>query len=87
VRGKRNSSTAAFGREGQKTISKAVKRILSDRKSEKFNSLEVTRVVSKHFLGLSYATVSFHKRNNQAGMFLLGSKDSSGEKDALPDAA
>jgi hypothetical protein len=65
-----------FGREGQETVRRAIKRILAGLKSERFNSLEVTRVVFKHFLGVPYATVSFHKRNIQEGMFLLGGDDS-----------
>jgi hypothetical protein len=68
--------TTVFGSEGQKTVCKALKRILADQKMENFNSLEVTRVVFKHFLGLPYATISFHKRNIQEGMFLRGSTGS-----------
>jgi hypothetical protein len=64
-----------FGSEGQKTVRKALKQILADQKMENFNSLEVTSMVFKHFLGLPYATISFHKRNIQEGMFLQGSKD------------
>jgi hypothetical protein len=70
------SRSSVFGREGQVTVRRAIKRILAGLKSERFNSLEVTRVVFKHFLGVPYATVSFHKRNIQEGMFLLGSDDS-----------
>lgn len=65
-----------FGHEGQVTVRRAIKRILAGLKSERFNSLEVTRVVFKHFLGVPYATVSFHKRNIQEGMFLLAGDDS-----------
>src|SRR6266851_6639707 len=39
-----------FGFDGQKTVRRAVKRILTKLKSEKFNSLEITRVASKRFL-------------------------------------
>jgi hypothetical protein len=70
------NNATVFGREGQETVRRAIKRILANLKSERFNSLEVTRVVFKHFLGVPYATVSFHKRNIQKGMFLLGSDTS-----------
>lgn len=76
-----------FGREGQKTVLKALKRILADQEMEYFNSLEVTNIVFKHFLGLPYATISFHKRNIQEGMFLRGSKVSPGRKNEQVVAA
>ena len=63
-----------FGHEGQKTVRKALKRILAGQDNEYFNSLEITHVVFKHFLGLPYATVSFHIRNMQKSIFLSGSK-------------
>jgi hypothetical protein len=80
-------NATVFGREGQVTVRKAIKRILAGQQSEKFNSLEVTRVVFKQFLGVPYATVSFHKRNIQEGMFLLGGDDSPAWKNARLFAA
>jgi hypothetical protein len=62
---------SAFGSEGQGAVHRAIKGILADLKSEKFNALEITRVAFHHFLGIPYATVSFHKRNMQQGIFLL----------------
>ena len=62
-----------FGGKGQKTIRRAMKQIVTDTKSEKFNSLEITRVMFKQLLGVPYATVSFHLRNLQEGMFLSSS--------------
>jgi len=50
--------TIVFGFEGQKKVRRAVKRILASLKSEKFNSLEITRVASKRFLGVPYVSVS-----------------------------
>jgi hypothetical protein len=79
--------TTAFGREGQKTVRRAIQKILSALKSEKSNSLEITDVVFKTFLGMPYATVSFHLRNLQKGMFLVGSNDSHAWKDATFVAA
>jgi hypothetical protein len=65
----------AFGFDGPKTVRKAVKRILANLKLGEFNSLEITRVASKRFLGLPYASVSAHSRHIQEGLFLLGAKD------------
>ena len=81
------SRATVFGGDGQETIHKAIKQILAGLKSEKFNSLEITRVAFKHFLGVPYATVSFHLRNMQKGMFLLGVDDSRAWKDARLAAA
>ena len=65
----------AFGFDGQKTARRAVKRILANLEAEKFNSLEITRVASKRFLGVPYASVSAHSRHIQEGAFLCRAKD------------
>ena len=60
-----------FGLDGQKTVRRAVKRILANLKSEKLNSLEITRVASKRFLGVPYVSVSARSRHIQESMFLF----------------
>jgi len=64
-----------FGFNRQKTVRRAVKRILANLKSGEFNSLEIMRVASKRFLGFPYATVSAHSRHVQEDAFLLRAKD------------
>ncbi len=64
-----------FGFDGQKTIRRAVERILANLKSEKFNSLEILRVASKRFLGAPYASVSARSRHIQESVFLFRAKD------------
>ena len=64
-----------FGFEGQETVRRAVKRILAKLKSEKFNSLEITRVASKRFLGVPYASVSARSRHIQESLVLFRAKD------------
>ena len=64
-----------FGFDRQKTVRRAVKRILANLKLGEFNSLEITRVASKRFLGLPYASVSAQPRHIQENVFLLGAKD------------
>lgn len=81
------SKTTTFGREGQKTACRAIKKILASLKSEKCNSLEVTGILCKAFLGMPYTVVSFHLRNLQKGMFLSGSEDSRPWKDVALVAA
>jgi hypothetical protein len=64
-----------FGFDAQKTVPKAVKRILASLKREKFNSLEITQVVSKHFLGVPCTQVYAHPRHVQKSMFLFRDED------------
>ena len=64
-----------FGFDGQKTVRRAVKRILANLKSSKFNSLEITRVASKSFLGVPYVNVSACSRHIQESLYLFCGKD------------
>lgn len=64
-----------FGFGEQRNVRRAVKRILTNLKSEKFNGLEITQVAAKRFLGLPYATVCGHSRHIQESLFLLRLKD------------
>jgi hypothetical protein len=64
-----------FGFDGQKTVRRAVKRILAKLKSERFNSLQITQVHSERFLGVPYTSVSAHSRHIQESLFLFGAKD------------
>lgn len=67
--------TVGFGFEGQRRVRKAVRRILARLKMERFNSLEITRVASKRFLGVPYVSVSACSRHIQESMFLFRTKD------------
>ena len=60
------------GRAGEETMRKAIKRIQASLRLEKINSFEITRVAPKTFLGIPYTSVSFHLRNIQESMHLLG---------------
>ena len=64
-----------FGFDVQKTVRRAVKRILANLKPGKFNSLEITDVARKRFLGVRYVTVSAQSRHIQENAFLLQVKD------------
>src|SRR5947208_9870026 len=54
-----------FGALGAKKIQNALKRILVKVRHQNFNSLEVTGIVAKRFLGVPYTTVSAHSRHIQ----------------------
>jgi len=64
-----------FGFGGPKKVRRAVKRILANLKSEKFNSLEITRVALKRFLGVPYVRVSACSRHIQESLFLFCDRD------------
>lgn len=66
--------TIALGISGPKMLRRAIERILANPRSETFNSLEITRVVLKHFLGVRYVSVSAHSRHIQESLFLSRTK-------------
>jgi hypothetical protein len=68
--------TIALGREGLGTLRRAVKRILVKREEQGFNSLEITKVASKRFLGISFMSVTAHFRHIQQGICLVPAKKS-----------
>jgi hypothetical protein len=64
-----------LGREGLGTLRKAVKQILGKRAGQRFNSLEITKVVSKRFLGIPFISVTAHFRHIQQGIRLVPAKN------------
>ena len=63
-----------FGALGAKKIRNALERILGKAKDQNFNSLEVTRIVVRRFLGVPYTTVSAHSRHIQQSCYLDGAE-------------
>ena len=56
-----------FGASGAGKIQGAMQQIARKVKHQNFNCLEVTGIVAKSFLGVSYTTVSAHSRHIQQG--------------------
>jgi hypothetical protein len=87
--GDSNATTFGFGEE--KTVRRAIKRILANRSFKNFNVLEIARVsssASKRFLGVSYVTLSAHSRHIQKSVFLFQDNDTQKwERDTLAPAA
>src|ERR1041385_5664659 len=54
-----------FGFLGAARIQRALTRILARVKQQHFNSIEVTGIVARRFLGVPYVTVSAHSRHMQ----------------------
>ncbi len=59
-----------FGSPGAAKIQNALKRILEKVKQQQFNGLEVTEIVARRFLGVSYVIVSAHSRHMQQSCYL-----------------
>src|SRR5712664_1602854 len=64
-----------FGREGLGALRRAVKCVLAKQEGQKFNSLEITKIVSKRFLGIPFMSVAAHSRHIQQGVGLVLAKD------------
>ena len=62
---------SVFGFDREKAARRALNRVLANVKSDNFNSLEISQVTAKRFLGLPYVTVSAHARHLQESMFLI----------------
>ena len=65
---------SVFGFNRGKAIGRAVSRLLVNLKAEKFNSLEITQVAAKRFLGIPYVTVFARQRHIQESMVLFRSE-------------
>jgi len=63
-----------LGAPRAKKVQHAVNRILGKVSEQHYNSLEVTGIVSKHFLGLPYAVISAHPRHLQQSCYLDGAE-------------
>lgn len=69
--------TTVFGRGGLGTLRRAVKRIAARQEGQSFglNSLEITKIASKWFLGIPLTSVTAHSRHIQLGIALIPAKD------------
>jgi hypothetical protein len=69
--------TIVFGGHGVGTLRRAVKRILAKQEGQcfRFNSLEITKIALKRFLGIPLLRVSAHSRHIQLGIALIAAKD------------
>jgi hypothetical protein len=64
-----------LGRDRPGTLRTAVKCVLGKQEGQKFNSLEITKAVSKRFLGIPFVSVTAHARHIQEGIGLVPAKD------------
>jgi len=64
-----------LGRDRPGTLRRAVKCVLAKQERRKFNSLEITQVVSKRFFGIPFMNITAHSRHIQQGIGLVLAKD------------
>jgi hypothetical protein len=57
----------AFGFDKPKARRAALKRLITDVRSQRCNSIDITQVTEKSFLGLPYVRVTAHSRHLQKG--------------------
>jgi hypothetical protein len=60
----------ALGFWGERTVRRAMVRVLTEVEPSKFNCLEITEISAKQFLGFPYVHVSAHSRHIQKSPFL-----------------
>jgi hypothetical protein len=60
-------TTIAFGRGGEDSLRRAVKRIVGQVRELNFNCFELAGILKKHFLGLPYVLVTAHSFHIQEG--------------------
>lgn len=65
-----------LGRDRPGTLRKAVKCVLAKREGQNFNSLEITEIVLRRFLGIPFMSVAAHSRHIQQGICLVPAIDS-----------
>lgn len=63
-----------LGRDRLGTLRKAVKHVLAKCVDQRFNSLQVTNVVAKRFLGIPFMRLTAHSRHIQESIFLVPMK-------------
>ena len=67
---------AVLGRSQPGTLRRAVRRVLAKQDGQKFNSLEISNVVSKRFLGIPFLNITVHSRHIQQDIGLVPATDS-----------
>ena len=60
----------ALGYWGERTVRRAMERVLAKAEPSKLNCLEITEVSTRQFLGFLYVHVSAHSRHIQKSPFL-----------------
>jgi hypothetical protein len=76
-----------FGRVGPASLRRAVRSILAKPEARKFNSLEVTGIYAKWFLGIPFVSVRANFRHIQQSLAMDPSNDLTPKAPAAPEGA
>jgi hypothetical protein len=63
--------TRVMGRARQKLLRRGVTQILAELRGRKFNSVQITVLVSKYFLGLTFLNISVNLRHFQHNVYAV----------------
>ena len=66
----------AFGLDRHKRLGAVRHRLITDARAQHSNSIEITTVTSKSFLGVPYVSVTAHVRHLQKGLLFSGNDQS-----------
>jgi len=67
--------STVVGRDTPAALRRAVKRVLPRREGRNFNSLEITKIVSRRFLFIPFLSITAFSRHIQEGICLVPAKD------------
>jgi hypothetical protein len=67
--------TTTFGRGGSAAFRRALKRIVAKHEGQNYNSLEITRVTAKRFLGIPFLSIAANSRHIQEGIGLVPTRN------------
>jgi len=76
-----------FGRVGPASLRRAVRSILAKPEARKFNSLEITGIHAKRFLGIPFVSIMANFRHIQQSLALDPSNDLTPKAPAAPEGA
>ncbi len=65
------TKVVVFGEEKPGTLRRAVKQLLAKREGQTWNSLQITSVASKRFLGIPFLSVTANFRHIQKSLYLI----------------
>jgi hypothetical protein len=65
------TNTIVLGQEKPGTLRRAVKQLLAKREGQTWNSLQITSVASKRFLGIPFLSVTANYRHMQESLYLI----------------
>lgn len=63
--------TIVLGRKGQKSVRRAIRQSVAKLNGKRFNSVEITGIAARHFLGIPFVSLTAHSRHIQKSLYLV----------------